>query len=246
VRGPFVFFDLGQTLVDEWEFINYFDTRFHEILNGFGARIDLRNYRSLRDSVIRDRKIGNGSVLELVAEVCRLVSPPGYEKAIASRIRPEIEEGRRLFKFSKDSEAVLTALDTMEIEMGLIANQSRDIMDLLEKSGLRKFFKVIAISSVVGISKPDPGIFQHALIQAGRTAGDSIMVGDRLDTDICPAKTIGMTTIRYTNSLFALQEPQKECERAAYTVVRLTEIPYLVKRIVSGQSESNRSLGFDA
>lgn len=235
MRWPFVFFDLGQTLVDEWEFVDYFDAKFHEILHGYGARMDMRNYKSVRDSVIRDRRIGHGSVPELVAEVCKLVLPPGYDKTVASRISLEVAEGRSsLFKFSKDAESMLTALDSMRVQMGVIANQSRDIMELLENSGLKKFFKVIAISSIVGLAKPDPGIFQHALNQAGRTAEESIMIGDRLDTDICPANKIGMTTIRYTNSLFALQEPQVECECAEYTVASLREIPGLIKRIISG------------
>ena len=57
--APFIFFDLGQTLVDEWDFIAHFDQKFLELLNGFGARIDQRNYRAVRDSIIRDRKIGH-------------------------------------------------------------------------------------------------------------------------------------------------------------------------------------------
>jgi putative hydrolase of the HAD superfamily len=55
----FIFFDLGQTLIDEWDFIAYFDQKFLEMLNGFGARIDQRNYHAIRDSIIRDRKIGH-------------------------------------------------------------------------------------------------------------------------------------------------------------------------------------------
>ena len=42
-----MFFNFGQTLVNEWDFINYFDKEFLEILNAFGARIDSRNYRAV-------------------------------------------------------------------------------------------------------------------------------------------------------------------------------------------------------
>jgi HAD superfamily hydrolase (TIGR01549 family) len=233
MHSPFVFFDLGQTLVDEWDFIAHFDQKFLELLNGFGARIDQRNYRAVRDSIIRDRKIGHGSVMELVVEVCRMLSPPGYEKAIAARLEPQIIQGRRdLFRFFDDTEPTVQAL-SKHCEMGLIANQSEDIHELLEKSGLRRFFKVQAISSSVKLKKPDPRIFELALKQAGRSASDCIMVGDRLDTDICPASTLGMTTIRTTNSLFALQMPAQKCERANYTVARLSEIIKIVESIMS-------------
>jgi hypothetical protein len=33
---PFIFFDLGQTLVDEWRFIEYIENKLLEVLNGFG------------------------------------------------------------------------------------------------------------------------------------------------------------------------------------------------------------------
>jgi FMN phosphatase YigB (HAD superfamily) len=232
VGAPFIFFDLGQTLVDEWDFIAQFDKKFLELLNGFGARIDQRNYRAVRDSVIRDRRIGHGSVKELIIEVSRMLSPPGYEKVVASRLEPQINESRRtLFRFFDDAEPTLQAL-SKRCEMGLIANQSGDICELLEKSGLGRFFKVQAISSLVKLKKPDPAIFELALRQAGRPARECIMVGDRLDTDVCPASKLGMTTIRTTNSLFALQVPVNDCERATYTVACLSEIPNIVEGII--------------
>jgi FMN phosphatase YigB (HAD superfamily) len=231
--APFIFFDLGQTLVDERDFIAHFDQKFLELLNGFGARIDQRNYRAVRDSIIRDRKIGHGSVKELIVEVCRILSPPGYEKAIASRLDPQVKSGRRdLFRFFDDAGFTLQAL-SKHCEIGLIANQSEDILHVLEKSGLGRFFKVQTISSFVKLKKPDPRIFKLAMKQAGRPARDCIMVGDRLDTDICPANTLGMITIRTTNSLFVLQAPLQECEHPAYTVARLSEIPRIVERIIS-------------
>ena len=228
----FIFFDLGQTLIDEWDYIDYFDRKFLEMLNGFGARIDERNYHAIRDSIIRDRKIGHGSVKELVIEVCRLLSPPGYEKVIANRLEPHIKQGRRdLFRFFDDAEPTLKALSKY-CEMGIIANQSEDVAELIQKAGFDRFFKILTISSSVKLKKPDSKIFELALKQAGQNAKDCVMVGDRLDTDICPANMLGMTTIRTTNSLFALQVPAKACEYPAYTVVRLSEIPKILERII--------------
>jgi FMN phosphatase YigB (HAD superfamily) len=233
VKYPFyIFFDLGQTLIDEWDYIAYFDQKFLELLNGFGARIDQRNYYAIRDSIIRDRKIGHGSVKELVIEVCKLLSPPGYEKVIASRLEPHIKQGRRdLFKFFDDAEPTLEALSKY-CEMGIIANQSQDVIELIQKDGLGKFFKVQIISSSVKLRKPDSKIFELALRDAGQNAEDCIMVGDRLDTDICPANKLGMTTIRTTNSLFALQVPSKVCEHPTYTVAHLSEIPEILESII--------------
>src|ERR687895_796302 len=229
---PFVFFDLGQTLIDEWDYIAYFDQKFLELLNGFGARIDQRNYQAVRNSIIRDRKIGHGSVKELVIEVCKLLSPPGYERVIVSKLEPHIKKGRRdLFRFFNDAEPTLRTISKY-CEIGIIANQSEDVADLIQKSGFDKLFKVQITSYSVKLKKPDLKIFELALKQSGRNAADCIMVGDRLDTDICPANKLGMTTIRTIDSLFALQVPSRACEHPDYTASHLSDIPRILESII--------------
>lgn len=233
MQRPFVFFDLGQTLITEWDFIAHFDARFLEILNGYGARIDTRNYLAVRDSIIRDRKIGHGSVKELIMEVCKVVLPAGYGEPILRRIEPEIREGRKsLFRFADGAEQALRAL-SQKCDLGIIANQSEDVLGILQGSLLERYFAVKAISGVAKLKKPDPQIFQLALKGAGRDASDCIMVGDRLDTDICPANRLGMTTVRVTDSLFALQEPVEECERPHHTISKLSDVTETVERVIS-------------
>ncbi|WP_415281996.1 HAD family hydrolase [Candidatus Nitrososphaera sp. FF02] len=228
---PFVFFDLGQTLVSEWDFINYFDTKFLELLNGYGARIDTCNYRAVRDSIIRNRGIGHGSVKELVIKVCEAVLPAGYDNAVLKRIDPEVKRGRKeLFRFADGAQAVLEEL-SIKCDLGIIANQSEDIVGLLQSSGFDRYFKVQTISGAVKMKKPDPRIFQLALKEAGRDPHGCIMVGDRLDTDVCPANRLGMKTVRVMDSLFALQEPREDCERPAFTVAKLADVPAVIERI---------------
>ena len=231
IETPFIFFDLGQTLVDEWRFIEYLDNKLLEVLNGFGARIDLRNYRAVRDNVIRNRMIGNGSTRELIIEICRLVTQRGYERIIADRLEYDIKYGRReLFRFYYDAEQTLSIL-SQKYKLGIIANQSRDVLQLLDKFNFRDFFNVVIVSSEVNMNKPDPRIFQLAMDCAANNSKRYVMIGDRLDTDISPANKLGMKTIRYTNSLFRLQEPIDESEMATHVVNRLSEIPGILQEI---------------
>ena len=71
---PFIFFDLGQTLIDEWDYINYFDNLLFETLNGYGAKIDYRNYFTLRNNVIFTRRIGSSGFLNIVSSMVQTIT----------------------------------------------------------------------------------------------------------------------------------------------------------------------------
>lgn len=228
----FIFFDIGQTLIDEWNFIEYVDGIFLDTLNGFGSRIDIWNYRAIRDNVIRSRKIGNGDIQEVIIEVCKLISQPGYDRIIAKKLEPEIRKARRrLFRLYDDTIHTISIL-SRKYDLGIIANQSEDILDLLKHSNMNRFFKVNVISSEVKMKKPDLKIFLLALDLAACKPADCVMVGDRLDTDIYPANKLGMKTIRTTNSLFRLQTPLNELEQPTYSVVNLSSIMDVVMDII--------------
>lgn len=66
--------------------------------------------------------------------------------------------------------------------------------------GLRKYFKTFVISELVGISKPDSKIFEHAVNHAATQKERSIMIGDNVDADIRGALRYGMDAV-YFNPL---------------------------------------------
>src|SRR3954451_8223393 len=84
---PFIFFDLGQTLIDEWDYINYFDKLLFETLNGYGAKIDYRNYFTLRNNILFNRKIGSSGFLDIVLLMAQVTLPKGYGPIIFNRIK---------------------------------------------------------------------------------------------------------------------------------------------------------------
>ncbi len=79
--------------------------------------------------------------------------------------------------------------------LGIIANQPPLALNELKKYRLEGYFMHIIISDVVGYHKPDQKIFQHAIELAGASPENCLMVGDRMDNDIRPAKRTGMRAI---------------------------------------------------
>jgi putative hydrolase of the HAD superfamily len=110
-----------------------------------------------------------------------------------------IELGKAAWSYPPESlqPDVREALDSVrgEYRLGVLANQERWIRQTLARDGLDGYFEVWAISAEVGVDKPDPGIFEHALAEAGSPPERCAMVGDRLDNDVAAAKRHGMRAV---------------------------------------------------
>ena len=108
--------------------------------------------------------------------------------------------------------------------MGIIANQSHGTAKRLEKWGIQKYIDVVAASAELGVAKPDKAIFEKALEMAKCVAQEAIMIGDRLDNDISPAKKLGMQTIWVRQGFAIYQDLQlAECQ-PDYIVDNLSEL----------------------
>jgi FMN phosphatase YigB (HAD superfamily) len=71
------------------------------------------------------------------------------------------------------------------------------------------------------VEKPNRVIFELALSRAGCTASHAVMIGDRLDNDIRPAKLLGWRTIRVTQGFGRLQSPRDGWDEADRTVANV-------------------------
>ncbi len=87
-------------------------------------------------------------------------------------------------------------------KIGVIANQSLGTADRLEKHGVLKFIDLVIAFAEEGVEKPDKRIFEIALSRAGCKPENAVMIGDRVDNDIIPAKKIGMKTIRVKQGMW--------------------------------------------
>ena len=80
--------------------------------------------------------------------------------------------------------------------LGIITNGLADVQHpRLEKSGLKPYFSPIIISQEIGISKPNPGIFDAAFVQMDQPAKNEVlMIGDSLSSDILGGINYGIDT----------------------------------------------------
>jgi putative hydrolase of the HAD superfamily len=83
----------------------------------------------------------------------------------------------------------------------------------LEQYGLAKFFESQLVSQTIGFYKPDIRLFLRVCEDLSVAPDECIMVGDRIDCDIAPAKTLGMRTVRLRTGRHIAQEPRTWLER---------------------------------
>ena len=67
---------------------------------------------------------------------------------------------------------------------------------LLERAGLLAGLEALAFSDEVGVPKPEPAIFRHALAAIKTHPARAVHVGDLKRTDVAGARRLGMRTIR--------------------------------------------------
>ncbi len=83
---------------------------------------------------------------------------------------------------------------------------------------------MIVASAEEGVAKPDKRIFEIALDKANCEPQAAVMIGDRVDNDIVPAKALGMKTIWVKQGFGKYWKKSSESEQADYEVERLAEI----------------------
>jgi putative hydrolase of the HAD superfamily len=102
----------------------------------------------------------------------------------------------------------------------------------MARDGIADLFSVVALAPQVGVEKPNPGIFRHALDQAGVPASRAVYVGNRLDTDIRPARAIGMRTVWMLRGEAPPAPTADQLDEPDAVITTLTGLPAVLARLV--------------
>lgn len=197
-----LFFDIGSTLVDE---SRAYDRRIRETIAGSGV-----SYEQFYEEMLRFYRQNKKGDLEAAKQFGLTVAPWHSEEEV----------------LYPDAVSCLKALHS-RFSIGIIANQPLGTADRMEKMGLAPYLDRIISSAEEGLAKPDPAIFRLALERAGCRPEQAVMIGDRLDNDIAPAKQLGMTTIWVKQGFGGLSTPRTPEETPDFTVESLSDIPAL-------------------
>lgn len=198
-NAEWLFFDIGSTLVDEHL---AYEARIRKIAEAANTTYD-NVYQTALDFYKQNKK-GDREITKLFG-----VSLPSWDKEYETLYGDTVQ-----------------CLDYLsgKYKIGVIANQSLGTQQRLENYGLIKYIDLVIASAEEGVAKPDKRIFEIALNRSGCKAGNSVMIGDRIDNDIVPANLLGMCTIWIKQGFWRYWSIKNEIEKADYTVNSLSEL----------------------
>ena len=194
-----LFFDVGSTIIDESAAYAH---RFSDIAQAAG-----RPYAEVFETAMafyRQNQKGD-------KETAKLFGVP---------LTKWHSEDERLYS---DAAGCLEALHR-KYKIGIIANQEPGTARRLEQHGIAQYIDLVVVSAEEGVAKPDRRIFQIALDRAGCRPEDAVMIGDRIDNDIVPAKSLGMRTIWIKQGFGQYWRVASDAETADLTVDSLTAL----------------------
>lgn len=198
-RVEWIFFDVGSTLINERK---VYEHRMRDM-----AEATNRAFEQIYDMAISFYKENKKGDLE-VAKLLGLPKQKWYfdEEVLYEDAIPCLEQLSKRYK------------------IGIIANQALGTVERLQQHGILQFIDLVIASAEEGVAKPDPRIFQIALERSGCKPENAVMIGDRIDNDIEPAKRMGMKTIWIKQGFGGLWNICKEDEAPDNIVNDLAEL----------------------
>ena len=152
-----------------------------------------------------------------------------------ARILAAVESRRRRFELGlvKIENPILDALDRLRaagIRTVLVSDAGADDVESWDRSPLPSRLDAAVFSYRVGVRKPDPRIYGHALDMVGVRAEDALFVGDGGSDELRGARAVGIPSVLVTRFL-AMYWPERVEERRPLADWEFVDVPALVAAI---------------
>ena len=106
--------------------------------------------------------------------------------------------------------------------MMLVSNFYGNVDSVLRAYDLRRYFKGVIESAVVGVRKPNPTLFRLGVDALELEPQQVLVVGDSLRKDILPAESLGCSTLWLKGKGWTAEE---DAQTHPGTIRSLAEVP---------------------
>ena len=195
-----VFFDLDHTL---WDFDKNSGLTFEKIFKLNDIDVNLNEFLEVYEPInlsywklYREEKIDKESLrYKRLNDTFNILN---YEvkSRIINKLSVDYIDHLCTFNHLFDGTTELLEYLAPKYELHIITNGFTEVQQgKLNNANINQYFKTVTNSEMVGVKKPNPKIFSHALTLAKANVENSIMVGDNLEADILGALDFGIDAI---------------------------------------------------
>jgi putative hydrolase of the HAD superfamily len=117
-----------------------------------------------------------------------------------------------LFELRPGIPELLIELHARGLKLGIVANQPARVVGKLRTAGIAESFDYLGISELMRLLKPDPRLFLSVCQALQVEPAECVMVGDRIDNDVAPARALGMRTVLLRHGRHIDQQPRTWAE----------------------------------
>ena len=203
-----VLFDVGGPLNTEFEHERLIDADILAVLAGAGIDVTPQQYTAAVDFAVH--------AYAPDAHPAIIWHATGGDRELAGRLFDEFRvraHARPMpFELREGIAEVVEWLHGRGLRLGLAANQPHATLEVLDRHGIGRFFHHREVSGTHGYRKPDPRLFLRCCEDLGVQPEACIMIGDRIDNDVAPAKLLGMRAVLFRTGRHAAQQPRSHDE----------------------------------
>ena len=210
-----VFFDLDHTL---WDFDKNSALTFEIIFKKNNVVLDLERFSKIYQPInlkywklYRDEKVSKSNLrygrLKDAFDALNMV----VEDHVIDQLSIDYIDYLTIHNHVFDGTIEILEYLKPKYKLHIITNGFREVQQTkLDKSNISHYFDTVTSSEAVGVKKPNPKVFNHALSLANIKKENGIMIGDNYEADILGALNIGLDAICYNYHNVTLENDIKE------------------------------------
>lgn len=208
-----VFFDLDHTL---WDFEKNSELAYQKVFSENKIALNLKTFLEVYKPInfeywklFREEKVTKNELkygrLKKAFDILKYMISDNLIDTLATQYLEFLSEFNHLFPGTLELLEYLKEKYTLHI----ITNGFEEVQNKkMLSSNIHHYFDKIITSESVGVKKPNPKVFRHALEVSNAKKENSIMIGDSLEADIKGALNVGLQAIHcnFENAIFEESE----------------------------------------
>ncbi|ABR54159.1 HAD superfamily (subfamily IA) hydrolase, TIGR02253 [Methanococcus vannielii SB] len=224
IRG--VLFDLDDTLYNSSSFANRARKEALRAMIDAGLDSTEENAQKVLNKIIDQKGSNYGMHFnDLVKDIMGVHDP----KIITMGIITYHNVKFALLRPYSDTIKTLVDLRTMGLKLGILTDGvTIKQWEKLIRLGIHPLFDEVVTSEEFGLGKPNTEFFNYGLKKLKLNPEEVVYVGDRVDRDIIPAKSVGIRTVRILQGKYS-----SVCDETSdYTIKNISELSNVIKKMI--------------